>query len=396
MTHNKKPLVIATRQSALALWQANMIKELISTLPAFADFEPELLPMVSTGDIKLDTVLAKVGGKGLFTYELEQALKAQTAQIAVHSLKDVPMQPESQFFYTYNARHYHEDVAVFPTHSPYKSLKDLPRGAVVGTASVRRKALLAYFYPHLKTKLLRGNVNTRLAKLNDPDQGYDAIILARAGLARLEFIDDLNIEVLSPQQGWISAPGQGIVAVQWDNNQEVAAFSEFLNDPINHLLTSLERGVASLLGGSCSLPLGVYAYFVDNKGNEVATHFLSQQRNAIAHEVQKQVCEELGTTNPENLVQAYEFKLERNQALQKFVQSLNLDKINVQVFVGDLEGQKTIQRQYSLDFSKHSLVKLNSNTLLTEVVKLVKTIVADLNQEGFAQIQALLQQQLEE
>ncbi|WP_147397096.1 hydroxymethylbilane synthase [Psittacicella gerlachiana] len=392
----KQNLVIATRQSALALWQAHMIQDLIKSLPAFANFTPELLPMVSTGDIKLDTVLAKVGGKGLFTYELEQALKAQQAQIAVHSLKDVPMIPEEQFFYTYNARHYHEDLAVFPQGSPYQRLADLPAGSVVGTASVRRKALLAHFYPHLQTKLLRGNVNTRLAKLNDPEQGYDAIILARAGLARLEFLEQLQVEILSPQNGWVSAPGQGIVAVQWDKNQKVAAYSEFLNDPVNQLLTDIERGVARHLGGSCSLPLGVYAGFVNSQGQEVATNIISSQRNAFALEVQKQVCSSADLEQTEQLLQAYQQQLKSLPALQEFAQSLDLAQIQVQVFVGDLQAQKTISRSYSLPFGKHSIVDLQTPELQAQVDSFVATIVQDLQDQGFKEIKTLLDQQLAE
>ncbi|WP_222987544.1 hydroxymethylbilane synthase [Psittacicella hinzii] len=390
----KNPLVIATRQSALALWQANMIQDLINSLPAFNDFETKLLPMVSTGDIKLDTVLAKVGGKGLFTYELEQALKAKQAQIAVHSLKDVPMIPEEQFFYTYNARHYHEDLAVFPAGSPYKSLADLPAGAVVGTASVRRKALLAYFYPHLKTKLLRGNVNTRLAKLNDAEQGYDAIILARAGLDRLGFLADLQVEILSPEQGWVSAPGQGIVAVQWDDNQEVSAYSEFLNDPVNALLTNIERGVARLLGGSCSLPLGVYAHFVNKDGEQVLTSAITEEFNRLRHQLQAQAYQEYHPTTPQVLTQIWQDKIRNSAQIQDFVMGLQLEQIHVHVFVGDLEAQKTIRQTYTFDFAGHSLVNLDSPTLLTQVLQFVQMIASDIESKGFAQITSLLAQQL--
>lgn len=251
-----RPLIIATRESALALWQAHHVRDRLMRL--HPGLQVELLGMTTQGDQILDVTLNKIGGKGLFVKELEQALLEGRADLAVHSLKDVPMiLPEGFALAAIGEREDPRDAFV---SSKYRQLSELPPGAVVGTSSLRRESQLRVRYPHLDIQPLRGNVNTRLRKL---DEGlYDAIILAAAGLKRLGFSDRITA-LLEPEQS-LPAAGQGAIGI------EIRAGREDLLPllmPLHHSETAAcvraEREVSRQLGGSCQVPLGAYAIMLN-------------------------------------------------------------------------------------------------------------------------------------
>ncbi|TSD56143.1 hydroxymethylbilane synthase [Variovorax sp. KBS0712] len=243
-------IVIATRESRLALWQA----EHVQTLLQERGHSVSLLGMTTRGDQILDRTLSKVGGKGLFVKELEAALEDGRADIAVHSLKDVPMElPEGFTLACVLEREDPRDALVSPR---YASLDELPQGAVVGTSSLRRVVLLRAQRPDLRIEPLRGNLDTRLRKL---DEGhYDAIVLAAAGLKRLGLED--RIRVAFDPDTMLPAAGQGALGI------EVRADRQDLIDllaPLAHkgdwLSTTAERAVSRAMGGSCSMPLAAHA-----------------------------------------------------------------------------------------------------------------------------------------
>ncbi|PIF77228.1 hydroxymethylbilane synthase [Variovorax sp. 54] len=243
-------IVIATRESRLALWQA----EHVQTLLQERGHTVSLLGMTTRGDQILDRTLSKVGGKGLFVKELEAALEDGRADIAVHSLKDVPMElPEGFTLACVLEREDPRDALVSPG---YASLEELPQGAVVGTSSLRRVVLLRAQRPDLRIEPLRGNLDTRLRKL---DEGhYDAIVLAAAGLKRLGLED--RIRVAFDPDTMLPAAGQGALGI------EVRADRQDLIDllaPLAHrgdwLSTTAERAVSRAMGGSCSMPLAAHA-----------------------------------------------------------------------------------------------------------------------------------------
>jgi hydroxymethylbilane synthase len=248
----RSPLRIATRQSALALWQAEYVKaQLELHHPGLAI---ELVPMTSRGDVILDVPLAKVGGKGLFVKELEQALLDNTADIAVHSMKDVPMEfPEGLGLAIICEREDPRDAFV---SNQFKSLEDLPLGSTVGTSSLRRQSQLLAERPDLTVAFLRGNVNTRLAKLDAGD--YHAIILAAAGLLRLGFSERIASFISSEQS--LPAGGQGAVGIEC--RMADADILELLA-PLHHRLTAeqvlAERAVNRHLEGGCQVPIGCFA-----------------------------------------------------------------------------------------------------------------------------------------
>ena len=244
-------LVIASRESALAMWQAKHIQAILQQM--YPQCEVSILGMTTQGDQILDKTLSKIGGKGLFVKELETALQENRADLAVHSIKDVPMVlPEGFALVAIGERANPFDAFV---SNQYQRLEDLPKGAVVGTSSLRREAQLRARNPHLVIKPLRGNVQTRLAKLDKGD--YDAIILAAAGLERLQLNDRIRC-VLSPADS-VPAAGQGALGI------EIAAHRVDLVDvllPLNHAKTAAcvtaERALARALGGSCQVPLAAY------------------------------------------------------------------------------------------------------------------------------------------
>ncbi|MDZ5604860.1 hydroxymethylbilane synthase [Pseudomonas sp. RP23018S] len=243
---------IATRKSALALWQAEYVKARLER--AHAGLQVTLVPMVSRGDKLLDSPLAKIGGKGLFVKELETALMEQQADIAVHSMKDVPMDfPEGLGLYCICER---EDARDAFVSNRFDSLAALPAGSVVGTSSLRRQAQLLARRPDLQIHFLRGNVNTRLAKLDAGE--YDAIILAAAGLIRLGFEGRITASISVDDS--LPAGGQGAVGIECrSGDSEIHA----LLAPLNHLDTAdrvvAERALNKHLNGGCQVPIASYA-----------------------------------------------------------------------------------------------------------------------------------------
>ncbi|MBC9252780.1 hydroxymethylbilane synthase [Pseudomonas alcaligenes] len=243
---------IATRKSALALWQAEYVKARLEE--AHPGLIVSLVPMVSRGDKLLDAPLAKIGGKGLFVKELETALLENEADIAVHSMKDVPMDfPAGLGLFCICEREDPRDAFVSNT---YASLDALPAGSVVGTSSLRRQAQLLARRPDLKIQFLRGNVNTRLAKLDAGE--YDAIILAAAGLIRLGFADRIRASISVDDS--LPAGGQGAVGIECRTaDSEVHA----LLAPLHHRETALrvtaERALNKHLNGGCQVPIACYA-----------------------------------------------------------------------------------------------------------------------------------------
>ncbi len=251
LSHPKR-IVIATRESRLALWQAEHVRSLLQQL--YPECSVELLGMTTRGDQILDRPLAKVGGKGLFVKELETALLDGAADLAVHSMKDVPMTMEPEFSL----------VAIGPREVPldafvsskYASLEDMPPGAVVGTSSLRREAQLHARYPYLAVTPLRGNLDTRLRKLDEGQ--FDAIILAAAGLKRLGLGE--RIRAVLPAADSLPAAGQGALGIEaLASRPEVAAWVAPLNDPTTAACVRAERAVSRALAGSCEVPLGAYA-----------------------------------------------------------------------------------------------------------------------------------------
>ncbi|AJR01555.1 Porphobilinogen deaminase [Enterobacteriaceae bacterium bta3-1] len=245
-------LRIATRQSPLALWQAYYVRDHLQA--HWPDLTVELVPMVTRGDVLLDTPLAKVGGKGLFVKELELALLDGRADIAVHSMKDVPVAfPEGLGLVTICEREDPRDAFVSPK---YARLEDLPEGSIVGTSSLRRQCQLREIRPDLIVRDLRGNVGTRLAKLDNGD--YDAIILAAAGLKRLELEERIRY-ALPPEQS-LPAVGQGAVGIECRlNDVQTQALLAPLNDIDTATRVSAERAMNTRLEGGCQVPIGSYS-----------------------------------------------------------------------------------------------------------------------------------------
>ena len=262
-------LNIATRQSPLALWQAEHIRDRLLAL--YPNLTINLLKIVTKGDKILDTPLAKIGGKGLFVKELEQAMYDKEADIAVHSLKDVPMQlPEGLMLGAYCKRAAPTDAFVSNT---YNSIDELPQGAIVGTSSLRRQCQIKTYRPDLKIKTLRGNVGTRLGKLDAGE--YDAIILATSGLQRIELDarirGELDIDMCLP------AVGQGALAIECrEGDAEILALLAPLNDDQARIRLIAERALNRHLDGGCQVPIAAYAvlhadntsdYTNDDNGN---------------------------------------------------------------------------------------------------------------------------------
>lgn len=248
----EKTLKIATRQSPLALWQANYVKDRLQQL--YPDLTIELVPMVTKGDVILDSPLAKIGGKGLFVKELENALLNKEADIAVHSMKDVPMQfPEGLGLAVICQREDPRDA--FVSHS-YRTFAELPQGAVVGTSSLRRQCQLKALRPDLDIRSLRGNVGTRLSKLDNGD--YDAIILASAGLIRLGLADRIASFIDIKQS--LPAAGQGAVGIECRTDDvQVHALLAPLADAETTYCVRAERAMNNHLQGGCQVPIGGYA-----------------------------------------------------------------------------------------------------------------------------------------
>jgi hydroxymethylbilane synthase len=245
-------LTIATRESPLALWQAEYVRDAL--MRAHPGLTVELLGMTSRGDRLLDVPLAKVGGKGLFVKELETALLDGSADIAVHSMKDVPMSfPRGLALGVICAREDPRDAFV---SNRYRALEELPAGAVVGTSSLRRECQLRASRPDLEVRFLRGNVNTRLRKLDEGE--YDAVILASAGLIRLGFTDRISQSI--PVADSLPAGGQGAVGIELraDDDATRELVQVLHHEPTAQRVTA-ERAMNACLQGGCQVPIACYA-----------------------------------------------------------------------------------------------------------------------------------------
>jgi hydroxymethylbilane synthase len=245
-------VVIATRKSPLALWQAEHVRGLLSN--RHPDLQIELLAMTTLGDRILDRPLSQQGGKGLFVKELELALLDGRAQFAVHSLKDVPMYLQPEFALA--AILQREDPRDCMVSNRYAALEGMPAGARIGTSSLRRELMLRARFPQLVISSIRGNVGTRLAKL---DMGeFDALVLAAAGLKRLGFA--ARIRQIIPTDVSLPAPGQGALGIEIKSaDDQTAALLAPFDDAATRSATLAERGVSRGLGGSCQVPLAAYA-----------------------------------------------------------------------------------------------------------------------------------------
>ncbi|MBA2709920.1 MAG: hydroxymethylbilane synthase [Tatlockia sp.] len=273
-------LRIATRESPLALWQANHVGEKLKNY--WPSINIELVPMATTGDKFLKDKLLTIGGKGLFVKELEEALLANRADIAVHSMKDVPAAfPEGLMLAAICERH-HPGDAFISNH--FEKLKDLPKGSIIGTSSLRRQSQLLAERPDLEIKALRGNINTRLDKLHSGD--YDAIVLAVSGLERMGFqhviAEVLNEEIMLP------ACGQGALGIECrSNDKEIQQLLAPLNDPVSALCVHTERQVNALLGGNCHVPLAVYAKIEENVQLRLQARVLSADGKKMINDIQR-------------------------------------------------------------------------------------------------------------
>jgi hydroxymethylbilane synthase len=251
-------LRIATRKSPLAMWQAEFVKAQL--LARHADVSVELIGMSTQGDKLLDVPLAKIGGKGLFIKELEEQMLAGNAQLAVHSMKDLPaVLPEGFAIGAVLERHNPLDAFVSNT---YASLAELPQGAVVGTSSLRRKSQLLAMRPDLQLHDLRGNIHTRMKKLDEGQ--FDAIILAAAGLERMGLPE--RIRSLIPAEDCLPAVAQGALAIEvLSNDATTQAYVDFFNHADTLACVRAERAMNAALEGGCQVPIGSYAIWDDGQ-----------------------------------------------------------------------------------------------------------------------------------
>lgn len=250
-------IIIATRESPLALWQAEHVQALLRE--RYPEKDVKLLGMTTKGDQILDKTLSKIGGKGLFVKELEVAMQQGAAHLAVHSLKDVPMElPEGFVLAAVSSREDPRDAFVSPR---YETLESMPAGSVVGTASLRRELMLRSKFPHLVVKPVRGNVGTRLRKLDSGE--YDALIMASAGLKRLALEERIR-EIISDEIS-LPSPGQGALGLEClADDEKTREAVAFINDEQTRACCLAERAVSRALGGSCQVPLAAYATITDS------------------------------------------------------------------------------------------------------------------------------------
>lgn len=283
-----KKLIIATRGSKLALWQSEHVKAELEK--AHPGLEVELCVMMTKGDKILDVALAKIGGKGLFTKELEEAMLKGEAHIAVHSLKDVPMEfPKGLKLGVITKR---EDVRDAMLSEKYSSIETLPEGAVVGTTSLRRRMQLLKLRPDFVIKNLRGNVNTRIRKLKEGE--FDAIILATAGIKRLGIENEVTYFTPISKEIMIPASGQAALGIEIIDNPEVERLVSVLNDENAIIETSVERDFIRVLEGGCQVPIGVNAELQEGRlhvkailglpdGSELICEEITADKEAYVH-----------------------------------------------------------------------------------------------------------------
>lgn len=254
-----KPLIIATRESPLALWQANYVKEKLQAL--YPDLSITLKGVTTEGDKRLDVSLSKVGGKGLFVKELEHLLLSGEADLAVHSMKDVPMHlPEGLTIACLLARAEVEDVLV--SRLPIQRLTDLPEGAIVGTSSLRRQSQCLAIRPDLTIRFIRGNLGTRLRKLDEGE--FDAILLAAAGLNRLGL--DKRISFCFSCDQFLPAVGQGALGLECrEDDEDLKTLLKPLNDQVTEDCLQAERTMNQVLGGTCQSPIAGFATYQEQQ-----------------------------------------------------------------------------------------------------------------------------------
>ncbi|PLY08567.1 MAG: hydroxymethylbilane synthase [Arcobacter sp.] len=258
-----KKIVIATRKSKLALWQSEYIKaELLKHYP---DMQIELQEFSTKADKILDVPLAKIGGKGLFTKELEVALQSKEADIAVHSLKDVPVEFEEGFVLAALTKRFDPRDAFLS--EKYASIHELPKGAVIGTTSLRRRMELKLLRPDINLKDLRGNINTRIAKLKAGE--YDAIILAATGVQKLQIEGEVKYFTPISIDDMIPSMGQATLGIETLDNPELVELLSVLHDKNAHIESTIERDFVRTLEGGCQVPIGVKATILDENSIRV-------------------------------------------------------------------------------------------------------------------------------
>ena len=256
-------LVIATRRSQLALWQSEYVKAQLQEF--YPDMQIELQEFVTKGDKILDVPLAKIGGKGLFTKELEMAMLEGTAHLAVHSLKDVPTQFEEGLQLAAVTKRFDPRDALLS--NKYSSIDELPQGAVVGTTSLRRRMAIKMLRPDIELKDLRGNINTRIAKLNAGE--YDAIILAATGIQKLKIENEVKYFNPIPTDVMIPSMGQATLGIETTTDPRIVELVSVLNDKDAHIESTIERSFVDALQGGCQVPIGVKATIIDEHSIKV-------------------------------------------------------------------------------------------------------------------------------
>ncbi|CAG8601466.1 17961_t:CDS:2 [Dentiscutata erythropus] len=258
-----KTFTIGTRKSKLALVQTNEVQKALQR--AYPDFEFQILSMTTTGDQILNKPLYQIGEKSLFTKELEVALENKTVDLVVHSLKDLPTTlPKGMTIGAILKREDPNDAVIIKEGLTTKSLEELPKGSIVGTSSVRRISQLKNSFPDLIFQNIRGNLDTRLAKLDNPDGEYSAIILAVAGLVRLGL--NHRISQILPPTIMLYAVGQGALAIECrDDDKDIIELLSVLEDADTKLRCTAERSLLRALEGGCSVPIGVNTSFVEEK-----------------------------------------------------------------------------------------------------------------------------------
>ncbi|MBC6413996.1 MAG: hydroxymethylbilane synthase [Chromatiales bacterium] len=268
---------IVTRSSPLALKQTNIVAEQLTAM--HPTLKIAIIPIVSEGDKQTEVSLAKIGGKGLFIKSLERALLRNKADIAVHSMKDVPCEMPAGFNIAAALKREDPSDAFVSNH--YADLAELPKHAIVGTSSLRRQCQLKHHYPHLRVQPLRGNVGTRLAKLDNGECA--ALILAAAGLKRLGLSE--RIRSLLPHRISLPAIGQGVIGIEMRDGHQLSPYITALNDPISSACLQAERALSLALGGDCTMPLAAYAHHDNGNiyissliGDTQGKHILRDQR----------------------------------------------------------------------------------------------------------------------
>ncbi len=275
-----KKLVIATRRSQLALWQSEFVKSELQK--HYPEMEISLQEFVTKGDKILDVPLAKIGGKGLFTKELEIAMLNGEAHLAVHSLKDVPTEFEEGLVLAAVTKRYDPRDALLS--NKYSCIEDLPKDAVVGTTSLRRRMAIKILRPDIILKDLRGNINTRIKKLNNGE--YDAIILASTGVQKLGIQKEVKYFTPIDTDTMIPSMGQATLGIETTDNPEIIKLISVLNDEDAEIESTIERTFVHTLQGGCQVPIGVKATIIDENVKLKAIVGMPDGSEYIAEEIQ--------------------------------------------------------------------------------------------------------------